>query len=93
MTSSAQAHSRPTRRGQAWVQRDGDQTAIFNPDTGVLHLLNQSALAIWELCDGATNPAEMAEAISEVTGLPREAAANDVDSALGSLQAVGLVEV
>lgn len=84
---------RPRRLGQAWVQREGDRTAVFNPDTGVLHLLNPSALAIWELCDGETTASEMAEAIDEVTGLGAETAESDVVAALSSLNDAGLVEL
>lgn len=84
--------ARPIRKGQAWVQRDGDQTAVFNPETGFLHMLNPSALAIWELCDGETTAAEMAAAIDEVTGLGTEASLTDVRSGLTSLRDADLVE-
>lgn len=84
--------TRPRKRGQAWVQRDGDQTAVFDPDTGMLHMLNPSALAIWEMCDGETSPTEMAEAIDEVTGLGTAATAVDVQNALTSLRDAGLVD-
>ena len=56
----------PTRNGQAWVRRGSDDTAVFNPETEKLHLLNASALAIWELCDGSTTGVEMAEAVAEL---------------------------
>lgn len=86
------AAARPRKRGQAWVQRDGDQTAVFNPDTGMLHMLNPSALAIWEMCDGETTPTEMAEAIDEVTRLGTESTMSDVEIALSSLRAAGLID-
>ncbi len=91
-TTTDWSHATPLRRGQAWVQRDGDETAVYNPDTGMLHLLNASALAIWELCDGHTTAAEMAEAVAVVTGLAPDASAADVEVALTSLLAAGLVE-
>jgi PqqD family protein of HPr-rel-A system len=83
---------RPERKGEAWVQREGDRTAIFNPETGLLHLLNPSALAIWELCDGQTTAEEMADAISEITGLDQETTVGDVEKALESLQEARLIE-
>jgi hypothetical protein len=82
----------PRKRGQAWVQRDGNETAVFNPDTGMLHMLNPSALAIWEMCDGETTPTEMAEAIDAVTGLGSDATTADVDTALVNLRDAGLLE-
>ncbi len=80
----------PTRRGQAWVRRGGDATAVYNPDTGTLHMLNASALAIWELCDGSTTGKEMAEAVAELTTLDLEAAEADVAAALEDLGRQGL---
>ena len=89
---SEPAENRPRKRGQVWVQRDGNQNAVFNPDTGMLHMLNPSALAIWEMCDGETTPTEMAEAIDEVTGLGTAATAADVRNALSSLLDAGLID-
>ena len=81
----------PTRRGQVWVRRGGDDTAVYLPDTGSLHLLNPPALAIWELCDGETTGREMAEAVAELTGLDLDAALGDVTGALDDLYEQGLV--
>lgn len=75
----------PMRHGQAWVRRGGDDAAVYNPDRGTLHLLNASALAIWELCDGATTGREMAEAVAELTDLDPAAAEGDVVATLDEL--------
>jgi PqqD family protein of HPr-rel-A system len=83
---------RPRRRGEPWVQRDGEETAVYNPDTGMLHLLNASARAIWDLCDGDTQPQEMAAAISDLTGLDADDAWSDVTSTLDRLAALGLID-
>jgi PqqD family protein of HPr-rel-A system len=82
---------RPLRQGQAWVRRESDDAAVYNPDTGVLHLLNPSALAIWELCDGHTTVTEMIEAVAEVTDATEEVATTDVVATLEYLQEAGLV--
>ena len=82
----------PSRHGQAWVRRGSDDTAVFNPETGTLHLLNSSALAIWELCDGSTTAEEMAEAVAELTALDIAAASADVGSALDELERQGLID-
>lgn len=83
----------PTRHGQAWVRRGSDDTAVYNPETGTLHRLNASALAIWELCDGATTGREMAEAVAELTTLDVAAASVDVAAALDELARQGLIDV
>jgi PqqD family protein of HPr-rel-A system len=84
-------NTRPLRQGQAWMRRGSDDTAVYNPDTGTLHLLNPSAMAIWELCDGETTVEEMAVAVAELTGASTDAAESDVSAALAQLQNAGLV--
>ena len=82
--------SRPTRRGET-VSR-GEETVVYNVETGGLHALNPSALAIWELCDGETTGAEMAEAVTELAGLDPRAAQSDVSSTLEQLHDLGLID-
>ncbi|NND03063.1 MAG: PqqD family protein [Acidimicrobiia bacterium] len=84
---------KPRRHGQAWVRRGSDDTAVYNPETGTLHVLNPSALAIWELCDGETTGREMAEAVAELTTLDLDAAASDVVAALSQLVSKELCDV
>ncbi|MEX1004531.1 MAG: HPr-rel-A system PqqD family peptide chaperone [Acidimicrobiia bacterium] len=85
--------TRPRRRGESWGQQDGDQTAVYSPETGMLHLLNASARAIWELCDGETGPQEMAEAINDLTGLDYADAWTDISQTLDRLAELGLIGV
>jgi len=83
----------PEKVGEVWVRREGDQTAIYDPKTGLLYALNASALALWELCDGGTTAPEMAEALSELTGVATESTLEDVVSTLEPLLDQGLVSV
>jgi hypothetical protein len=55
---------------------------VYNPGTGDVYLLNDTALAIWDLCDGETKPEEMMSAICEATSLPPEVVAEDVERIL-----------
>jgi len=80
---------RPKRRGET-VSR-GEETVLYNVETGGLHALNPSALAIWELCDGETTGAEMAEAVTELAGLDLRATQQDVVTTLEQLHSLGLV--
>jgi hypothetical protein len=65
---------------------------VYEPQTDSLHVLNESARAIWELCDGKTAPEEMAAAITQVTGLSLEEASSDVAATLQTLHDLGLVD-
>ena len=83
--------SRPVRRGDVWVRREGSETAVFDPDTGQLHMLNASALAIWEACDGETTPDEIISALIELTELAVEQATAHVTKTVEDLRKAGLV--
>ena len=80
-----------TRKGDLMGPNEDGLWSIYNKDTDTLHLLNDSARAIWELCDGATNAAEMARAVSQLTDADYEDAKKDVDTTLTKLTSLGLV--
>ena len=82
---------RPRRNGDVWVKQQGEETAVYDNETGRLHLLNATALAIWEACDGETSVDELIEAVAELTMLDHERALAEVDRALRELRSAGLV--
>jgi len=85
--------SYPLRRGEVFREAGPEGTAIYEVDSDGLHVLNASALAIWELCDGQTTIDEMATAIAELTGLEIEVAATEVAATVDILSQLGLVDV
>jgi len=80
-----------TRRGDLVGPSEDGQWSIYNAETETLHLLNDSARAIWELCDGDTSAEEMAEAVSKLTGVDYKDASKDVETTLVKLSSLGLV--
>lgn len=82
----------PRRRGNVFREAGSDGTAIYEIDSDGLHVLNPSALAIWELCDGQTSIDEMAVAIAEVTGLEIDVAATEVAATIEIFRQLGLVD-
>lgn len=83
----------PSKLGDVWVRREGDQTAVFDPESGRLLRLNDYALALWELCDGSTTASEMAEALSELTGLTADETLREVTETLNALLDQQLISV
>jgi len=53
--------------------------------------LNESAAALWELCDGSTTIDEMVVAICEVSSVPADRARDDVERTLVEFQRAGLL--
>lgn len=77
--------SRPTRRAGVRVVRSGDRF-VLRLDDGRSVALNESALALWELCDGETDAEEMIDAVTEVSaGVDRQRASRDVHTTLERL--------
>lgn len=82
----------PLRRGEVFQDSGPAGTAVYEADSDGLHVLNASAFAIWELCDGQTTLQEMAAAIAELTGLEYDVAATEVAATIEVLSQLGLVE-
>ena len=82
----------PRRKGELIQPEDSERWAVYEPSSDSLHALNESARAIWELCDGQTSPEEMARAITELTGVPLEQARSDVLATIDTLESLGLAE-
>jgi PqqD family protein of HPr-rel-A system len=83
---------RPVQRTDVWLRNTKDEIAVYNPGTGDVYLLNETALAIWDLCDGQTKPEEMMTAICDLTSLPPEVVAEDVDRILLEFDTAELIE-
>lgn len=81
----------PLRKGELVQSQTSEGWTIYEPESDSLHVLNDSARAIWELCDGTTSSEEMAEAISSLTGISVRQASIDVETALADLSSIGLV--
>lgn len=80
-----------TRKGDLIGPSEDGAWSVYNKETDTLHLLNDSARAIWELCDGQTSSEEMAQAVSQLTGLGQREAREDIDATLEKLSSLGLV--
>lgn len=72
-------------------ERVADEILAVKPDTLEAHALNQSAAAVFDLCDGKTSKAEIAAEIQRRTGLPADE--EIVELALAELVDAGLIVV
>lgn len=81
----------PARVPNVWIRKTRGETLAYHPGTGGAHLLNDTALAIWDLCDGATKPEEMVEAICQLCGMHPDVVGEDVGRILAEFEEAGLV--
>jgi hypothetical protein len=87
-----QQSSRPVRRaGTSAVQLD-DNLALYDDVGQLLILLNWTAAAVWELCDGSTTVEEMARSLSETHDATPDLVGEDVRQTVRKLAELGLVE-
>lgn len=70
------------RKGKAYLRRMGADR---------VYELNDTAFALWELCDGETAVREIVQAVDDLFAAPREDLARDVMSALAELAGDGLL--
>lgn len=84
--------SLPVRHPDA-VHVDASESGhvLLRRDDGTEHLVNETALALWQLCDGATTTEEMIEGVCALFSAPRDAIAGDIQRALNQLWRAGLV--
>jgi Coenzyme PQQ synthesis protein D (PqqD) len=71
------------------IERAADEILVMKEGSLEAHALNQSAAAVYELCDGNTSKSEIAAEIHRRTGLPADE--EIVDLALSELVETGLV--
>jgi len=81
----------PGKRAGIHVRRGERGAALIDSGGRKLCALNETALALWELCDGATAPEEMVDAVRIACGVPEEVAAVDIARTLRELTDAGLL--
>lgn len=84
--------SLPVRRRDLRLEARDGARRLVDPQSERTYALNATALALWELCDGATKPDEMVEAICELFAVDRARAAADVERTLEMFTKAGLIE-
>ena len=82
----------PLRRDDVWVRRTDDEAVLLGPDGKSIHLLNDTAAALWELCDGTTTTGEMVQAILDFFAVSEQQASADVDRTIATFDELGIVE-
>jgi hypothetical protein len=82
---------RPRRRPEARRLVEKGRIVISDADGRAVVSLNESAAAVWELCDGTTSVAEMVAAICDLSSIAPSRASTDVVRTLKALEKAGLI--
>lgn len=81
---------RPARTPDVVTEPAGNDH-IVHRDTHEDFMLNPTAFALWELCDGRTTLAEMVDAVCDLFEISRDQARSDVAEAIRHMRAAGLL--
>jgi len=94
MTENAQSSSPrpcPVRRKDLRVHELDGEALIFDPRSSDTHRLNETALLLWQHCDGQHNAAGMANTLAGRYNVTPQEALQHVERTIGELLALGLV--
>ena len=81
----------PRRQPNVQLRGEGAEACLVVSSTGVKHVVNPTARAIWELCDGTTTVDELVSVICQLFDVSRTTAAADVRQVIEELEHAGLV--
>jgi PqqD family protein of HPr-rel-A system len=68
----------PTKAENLEIRKVGDEVLVHDPALGKIHVLNATAGAILELCDGSRSSSEIVQSIAEATEADPEMVARDL---------------
>ena len=84
--------SKPKRKGIPVVEEMDDDLLVADFGESQLHILNPTAAAVWDMCDGQYTAEQMADLLAGHFGLPVEDVQDDVVKMLGEFHEKGLIE-
>ena len=88
----SQGGEAPLQRAGLRVERRDDHFVLVDPSSVEVCSINETAEALWELCDGETTLDEMVDAICAVCSVGRDDAVSQVDGVLAKLTEMGALE-
>lgn len=82
----------PRQVDGVWLARHEGAHVLHDADGRRLCVVNDTAAALWELCDGTTTVEEMVAAIRQYWSVDTDAATEELVRALTELESVGALE-
>lgn len=82
----------PRRRSGIRVELAGERLTLRDPGREEVFVVNDTALAIWEQCDGETTPDEIVRGIAALFDAAADVIAEGVDTILVELTRASLID-
>jgi hypothetical protein len=81
----------PTRLPGLLSRTVDDEVVILDRQTGQVHRLNVTASFIWDLCDGANTPDQIADELAAAFSATTDQMIEDVRTTIAHLRELGLL--
>ena len=84
---------RPVAKADIEKSQMGNETLLYNSENDKVTVLNKTAAAVWELCDGKHTLAHITEKVRESFSPPDDCdVAGDVEAAIQKLKEDGILK-
>jgi PqqD family protein of HPr-rel-A system len=84
---------RVARKQGVVLTRTGDQALLVDDEGGHVHVVNESAARVWELCDGSPSAEALVESFARAYGKEPATVQADVGRILETYSSLGVVEL
>jgi len=85
--------NKPLRKKSILCKRMGQETVLYNKESEAIHVLNPTALLVWDLCDGEHSFEDMEKAIrNEFSVSEEERVSQDIQGVIDRFSKEGLLE-
>ena len=75
----------------SYRERDGEGV-LYDSDSRNIHVLNKTALMVWNLCEEAERPQDIATSIADKFGVPTARVIGDVMECLNRFEELGIIK-
>ena len=86
------AHTGPIASSRMIEYEVDDDIVLYDPRTDAVNILNETAAAVWWLCDGSRSRDEIVAEIARLYQADLEEVADDVDVVLADLTRIKAIE-
>ena len=83
---------RPRQANHLMEYQVEDELTLYDHRANVVHILNSTAAAVWELADGTQEAGNIAAQLAELYGLEADVAEEDVQEILEQFREAGLLQ-
>ncbi len=81
----------PRRRNRIAHQIIDGEAVLYDPQSRHTHRMNQTALWVWQACDGRSTTRQLARRLTKAYEVPFDTALEDVEQSLAAFAQAGLV--